>query len=250
MTNSPCSLSRARISLLVTPSSFANSCTRALPATTSPSLEATAVGRASGLATTHGHRGFTVCSCSSLPVLLPGSSSAVTCSTAADVSGEPVMRNARPKARRRIAARRQCWSGCSQAPRPGRLPAVSTVTANSPFPAGTATTRSSSTASSRLRHPMQVRTGPEWEAEVSRWITAQSTSHHCVVRTASISPVTACDVVTALVVCQSARAAHIRAREELRFGRSGREREPGAHPASTALHRRPRPAPRKRRPNL
>jgi hypothetical protein len=42
-TNSPCSLSRARTCLLVTPSSFANSCTRALPATTSPSLEATAV---------------------------------------------------------------------------------------------------------------------------------------------------------------------------------------------------------------
>ena len=44
-TNSPCSLRRARTSLLVTPSSLANSCTRALPATTSPSLEATAVGR-------------------------------------------------------------------------------------------------------------------------------------------------------------------------------------------------------------
>lgn len=43
LTNSPCSLSVARSSLLVTPSSFANSCTRALPATTSPSLEATAV---------------------------------------------------------------------------------------------------------------------------------------------------------------------------------------------------------------
>ena len=36
LTNSPCSLSRARTSLLVTPSSLANSCTRALPATTSP----------------------------------------------------------------------------------------------------------------------------------------------------------------------------------------------------------------------
>jgi len=48
LTNSPCSLSRARTSLLVTPSSFANSCTRALPATTSPVYEATAVvGRAS-----------------------------------------------------------------------------------------------------------------------------------------------------------------------------------------------------------
>lgn len=70
LTNSPCSLSRARTSLLVTPSSFANSCTRAF-ATTSPVYEATAVvGRASGLAMTHCHRDFTVCSCSSLPVLL------------------------------------------------------------------------------------------------------------------------------------------------------------------------------------
>lgn len=44
LTNSPCSLSLAKSSLLVTPSSFANSCTRALPAaTTSPRLEATAV---------------------------------------------------------------------------------------------------------------------------------------------------------------------------------------------------------------
>ena len=48
LTNSPCSLRRASTSLLVTPSSFANSCTRALPATTSPVYEATAVvGRAS-----------------------------------------------------------------------------------------------------------------------------------------------------------------------------------------------------------
>jgi hypothetical protein len=119
-----------------------------------------------------------VCSCSSLPVLFPRWSCASTasmCSTAADISGGPVMRSARPKARRRIAARRHCWLGCSQAPRPGRLPAVSTVTANSPFPVDTATTRSSSTASSRLRHPMQVRTGPEPEAEVSRWIMPEST---------------------------------------------------------------------------
>lgn len=34
LTNSPCSLNRARTCLLVTPSSLANSCTRALPATT------------------------------------------------------------------------------------------------------------------------------------------------------------------------------------------------------------------------
>ena len=183
LTNSPCSLSRARTSLLVTPSSLANSCTRALPATTSPVWRRQRwEGRASGLAMTHGHRDFTVCSCSSLPVMLPGDAHftmALKCSTTADVSGEPVMRNARPKARRRTAACRHCWSGCSHAPRPGRLPAGSTVTAHSPSPIDTATTRSSSTASSRLRHPMHVRTGPPMrrcvEAEVSRWITAQST---------------------------------------------------------------------------
>jgi hypothetical protein len=133
LTNSPCSLSRARTSLLVTPSSLANSCTRALPATTSPVYEATAVvGRASGLAMTHGHRDFTVCSCSLLPVLLTGSSSAPrdsTCSTTADVSSAPAMRSARAKARRRIASRAHFGWGCSHAPRPGRLPARSTVTA-------------------------------------------------------------------------------------------------------------------------
>jgi len=107
LTNSPCSLSRARTSLLVTPSSLANSCTRALPATTSPVYEATAVvGRASGLAMTHGHRDFTVCSCSLLPVLLAGGSGASrdsTYSITADTSGAPAIRNARANARRRIA---------------------------------------------------------------------------------------------------------------------------------------------------
>ena len=63
LTNSPCSPNRARTSLLVTPSSFANSCTRALPATASPVCEATAaVAPRLGLATTHCHRDFTVCS--------------------------------------------------------------------------------------------------------------------------------------------------------------------------------------------
>ena len=145
------------------------------------------VGRASGLATTHGHRrDFTVCSCSSLPVLLPGWASrsaprALTSSTTAEVSGEPVMRNARPKARRRIAASRHRSVGCSHAPRPGRLPVWSTVTAHSPFPFHTATTRRRSTANSRFRHPTHVRTGPSVHrcglsgVGVSRWITAQST---------------------------------------------------------------------------
>ena len=133
LTNSPCSPSRARTSLLVTPSSLANSCTRALPATTSPVYEATAVvGRASGLAMTHGHRDFTVCSCSLLPVLLAGGPSASKdsmCSITADASSAPAIRNARENARRRIASSAHFGMGCSHAPRPGRLPAGSTVTA-------------------------------------------------------------------------------------------------------------------------
>jgi len=131
---------------------------------------------------THGHRDFTVCSCSSLPVLLPGESStstALKCCNTAVISGDRVMRSARTNARRRIAASRHARSGCSHAPRPGSVLATSTVTAQLPFPPPTATTRSSSTASSRLRQPTHVRTGPSGRrcaaAEVSRWITAEST---------------------------------------------------------------------------
>ena len=152
-------------------------------------------GRASGLAMTHCHRDFTVCSCSLLPLLLvPGEPSAPSdamCSTTADVSGEPVMRSALVKARRRIACWTHCGTGCNHAPRPGRLLPVSTITAYSPFPADTATTRSSSTANSRFRHPTHVRTGPPIrrcahlasEAEGSRWITAQSSVTPSMVRT-------------------------------------------------------------------
>mgnify|MGYP000854034935 CR=1 FL=1 len=70
LTNSPCSLRRSSTCLLVTPSSLANSCTRALPAT------ALLTWRSSGLPATtswlrpiRAHRGnFTVCSCLLLPV--------------------------------------------------------------------------------------------------------------------------------------------------------------------------------------
>jgi len=77
-----------------------------------------------------------------------------------EMSGEPVIRNARANARRRTAAWRHCRSRCNHAPRPGRRLATSTVTAHWPFPPHTATTRSSSTASSRFLHPIHVRTGP------------------------------------------------------------------------------------------
>ncbi len=193
-TNSPCSLRRARTSLLVTPSSLANSCTRAF-ATTSPVYEATAVvGRASGLAMTHGHRDFTVCSCSSLPVLLPGAVSGPSNpskhSSTPDTSGEPLIRSARTNARLRIAACRHSDAGCNHAPRPGWLPARSIITAPLPFSVDTATTRSNSTVNARFRHPTHVRTGPSGErcvreavVEVSRWITAQSTHTTAMTRT-------------------------------------------------------------------
>jgi len=127
---------------------------------------------------THGHRDFTVCSCSSLPVSLAGWASSAKCSTTSDVSGGPSIRSARAKARRRIAADRHRSSGCSHAPRPGCEPDVSTVTANCPFPIDTATTRSSTTANSRVRQPMHVRTGTVRvpATGLSRWITGQSTS--------------------------------------------------------------------------
>ena len=71
LTNSPCSLRRASTSLLVTPSSLANSCTRALPATALLTGEAERAARYGlGLRPKRAHRGnFTVCSCLLLPVL-------------------------------------------------------------------------------------------------------------------------------------------------------------------------------------
>ncbi|CAN3128395.1 hypothetical protein ACNUDN_02167 [Mycobacterium sp. smrl_JER01] len=188
LTNSPCSLSRASTSLLVTPSSLANSCTRALPATTSPVWEATAVVGAAPRVSydawssrLHGVLMFFAYLFSSPRVPCP-SPLRRRCDTAV-MSGEPVIRSARANARRRTAACRQPGSGCSHAPRPESRLAASTVTTYSPFPASTATTRSISTASSRLRHPIQVRTGPPEgsmvlfgiRADVSRWITAEST---------------------------------------------------------------------------
>ncbi len=164
LTNSPWSLSRASTSLLVTPSSLANSCTRALPATSLLSRGDSGgrprLGFSYDAWSSSGLHGvlmfFATCSVAGRR----SASSDSKCSSTADGSGEPVMRNARTNARRRIAACKHRWSGCNQAPRPGRLPAASTVTAKSPFPPPTATTRSSSTANTRFRQPTHVRTGP------------------------------------------------------------------------------------------
>lgn len=111
-----------------------------------------------------------------------GAPSALQYSTTADMSGEPVMRSARANARRRTASDRHRGSGCNQAPRPARLPAGSTTAAGTspgaPISCREATTRISSTASSRFRHPTHVRTGPSARrcarTGFSRWITVQS----------------------------------------------------------------------------
>lgn len=88
LTNSPCSFSRARSSLLVTPSSLANSCTRALPAT------ALLTGRSQGSGSPHDlglspmdvhRRCFTVCSSVRLPVLVVGG---IRCSSRVGRCGE------------------------------------------------------------------------------------------------------------------------------------------------------------------
>ena len=125
---------------------------------------------------------FATCS---LGAAVSGRSDESKRSITAVMSGEPVIRSARPNARRRTAACRHSDRGCNQAPRPGSAFAVSTVTTTWPFPGpsplSTATTRSNSTASSRFRHPMQVRTGPGGgllrciRADSSRWTTAEST---------------------------------------------------------------------------
>lgn len=188
LTNSPCSLSRARTSLLVTPSSFANSCTRALPATTSPSLEAWGgprLGFSYDALSSPGLHGVLM----SFRYLFLLPAGIAKCSSSADVSGEPVIRSARAKACRRTAAARHRSTGCNHAPRPGWEPDVSTVTADCPFPIDTATTRSSSTANSRFRQPMHVRTGPPVgvsAAVFSRWITTYSTVTAAEVRTAAV----------------------------------------------------------------
>lgn len=191
-TNSPWSFNRARTSLLVTPSSLANSCTRALPATalltgevepanartTSGYLRWTFIAGASRCA----HE-FSVCP--SQEVVLACfhaygqdrahapwwcetdvvSLCAVTHSRSTLRSRSPETRNALPNARRRSANFRHSTLGCNHAPRPGSRRAASGVNTNpgllvNPEDAmGTATTLSRSVLSVRARHPTQVRTG-------------------------------------------------------------------------------------------
>jgi hypothetical protein len=180
-TYSPSSCSFASTVLLSTPSSFASSCTRALPATTlltsrpggkfrsdlTRALEAWSsqglhrvlmsvvlpcVSRVGLRAPTTGGSGHCVCS-GSVTV------AEATASASGPVSTTPVRRRARPKARRRSASARQAGSGCRCAPRPGRLRVGSGTALNWSGPDSIATNRSNSEDDARFRHPIQVRTG-------------------------------------------------------------------------------------------
>jgi hypothetical protein len=131
-TNSPCSLSVASSSLLVTPSSLANSCTRALPATALLTDEVEQEAPLRGARTTSGYLRWTIiagasrcaheCLClfCSRGTALGGCPARTQWSTS-DTSTLPDTRRALPNARRLSARFRQSSTGCSHAPRPGSL---------------------------------------------------------------------------------------------------------------------------------
>jgi len=142
-TYSPSSCSFASTALLSTPSSFASSCTRALPAT---ALLTPRLGRQSRANLTRPLEAWSLRRLHRvlMPVVLPcesgrelgaptigkpgPASRAQTASASAPVSITPAIRSARPKARRRSAKARQAGSKCRCAPRPGRLRAGSGTT--------------------------------------------------------------------------------------------------------------------------
>jgi hypothetical protein len=174
-TNSPSSLSLVRTSLLGMPSSLASSCTRALPATALLVRSRAATRSTSWLLLKTDHREDFIarslpetCFCSvdtdwmSASPGGPDVARAARYSWRGAVSRTPLTRSARPKARRRSASARQARSGCSDAPRPGNRRAGSGISVRvSPFddaPSG-ATTRNSSAATARWRHPTHSRTG-------------------------------------------------------------------------------------------
>ena len=153
LTNSPNSLSLEMISLLDLPSSFASSCTRALPATALLTVRpggrparplVSCTGSLLGLhgVLTTGRPAFDVRS-ERTPAAVMGL-----------LPGDPDRRRARPNARRRSAMSRHPTWGCSHAPRPGRRRRGSGTRIPS-----TATMRSSVGAGAFSRHPMQVRRG-------------------------------------------------------------------------------------------
>ena len=183
LTNSPISLSLARTVLLSTPSSFASSCTRALPGTallTSRSCEQHPQ-RPHSCTRSLFISGTSSCAHLGRPTLLgrdaaTGATSSVVpngmatvrmCSASKPVSATPVSRSARPKARRRSASAKQAGSGCRCAPRPGsRRPGSGWSRRSSPEPA--VTNRINSEAGARSRQPTQVRVGPTMRKSTPR----------------------------------------------------------------------------------
>jgi len=174
LTNSPISLSLARTVLLSTPSSFASSCTRALPGTALLTLRSCEPNPQRPHSCTRSLviSGTSSCAHVGRPTLLSGwganappsvaprgRETARMCSASTPVSATPERRSARPKARRRSASAKQAGSGCRCAPRPGsRRPGSGWSRRSSPAP--TATNRTSVKAGARERQPTQVRIGP------------------------------------------------------------------------------------------
>ncbi len=182
LTNSPNSLSLEMISLLDLPSSFASSCTRALPATALLTVRPggkTARPRVSctgsllglhGVLTT-GRPAFGVFwwirSCSGPPAAASAPDSAACppdwfgtrkARTSVLSNATDGTRRARPNARRRSARSRHPTRGCNHAPLPGRRCRRSGISIPS-----TATIRSSVEAEAFSRQPTHVRCGP-WPA--------------------------------------------------------------------------------------
>ncbi len=177
LTNSPIWLSFAMISLLVLPSSFASSCTRALPATALLRVRAAAGSerplalRCAGCCSLLLHGVLTLGRPAfwfrrlgdRLPAAIRSADPAVSwpsrkirtsvmSSVSASILGT---RRALPNARRRSAAARHPRSGCNHAPLPGSRRRRSGITTPS-----TATTRSNAVERSRTRQPTHVRSGP------------------------------------------------------------------------------------------
>ncbi len=136
LTNSPCSFRRSSTCLLVTPSSLASSWTRALPGTalltwrSSGGPATTSVYCRNVLIVVTSRCAHVFYYLSGFPGVSRVASLIAEANWSANCSGSTIgtlrpmsrrLTNAAPTALRRIACRRHCGSGCSQAPRPGKV---------------------------------------------------------------------------------------------------------------------------------
>ncbi len=163
LTYSPMPFRRSRRTLLVTPRSLASALTRTLDTSLlSRSVLCCADRRYSwGVLIAEYSSGAHQRQTRFRLLLSDGGSCswALTQSATAVVSGDVLLRSARPNARRRTARSKHERFGCSQAPRPGRRRSESGRTTRMPSEPGPRTTRRSADRLSAPRHPMQVRIG-------------------------------------------------------------------------------------------